>query len=175
MFRTMTVLAAIFASGFLSAAAADDDDETGAGANAEGDGKVELGYLECEMVSNEGNIVVSEQQFACTFSPAGEERDDERYIATFSKYGLDLSKTEAETIRWAVLASASVFQPGLLEGKYAGLSADIAVVKGVGARALVGGLNDSITLQPLSLSTQDGVGVSLAFESMELTRADTDN
>lgn len=146
----------------------------GDGATPDAGGKVELGYLACELLSDDGNVVVSEQQFACAFSPAGADRPDERYIATFSKFGIDLSKTEAETIRWLVLASADRFEPGLLVGRYVGVAADIALGKGVGARALVGGLHDSVTLQPLSLSTQDGIGVSLAFESMELTHVDTD-
>ncbi|QIE55684.1 DUF992 domain-containing protein [Pikeienuella piscinae] len=169
MHRTMTTTITAVLLGATALAGAAQADETAAGANTDDEGRVEVGYLECAMVSDEGNILVSEQKFTCTFDPAEDGRADENYVATFSKMGLDLSKTDRETIRWAVLAPAQKYRVGVLEGEYAGISADAAVGAGVGAKALVGGLDESITLQPVSVTTQEGVGVSLAFESLTLT------
>lgn len=132
-------------------------------------GRIEVGLLECDMTSNGGNIIVSEATYACVFDPAEVGYATEAYTAVISKFGLDLSKTDEETIAWAVLAPAEKYADGVLEGGYAGVSADASVGAGVGVKALVGGLEDSIALQPLSVSTQKGVGVALGVESMELT------
>lgn len=174
MFRTMTttITAALLGASALAGAAYAD--ETAAGANTDDEGRVEVGYLECTMVSDEGNIVVSEQKFTCTFDPAEDGRADESYVATFGKLGLDLSRTTRETIRWAVLAPAEKYRVGVLEGEYAGVSADAALGAGIGAKALVGGLDESIALQPVSVTTQEGLGVSLAFESLTLTHVASD-
>lgn len=132
-------------------------------------GRIEVGMLQCDMTSNEGNIIVSEAEYACVFDPAEEGYATESYSAVISKFGLDLSKTDEETIAWAVLAPAEKYADGVLEGEYAGVSADASVGAGVGVKALVGGLEDSIALQPLSVSTQEGIGVALGVENMTLT------
>lgn len=47
-----------------------------------------------------------------------------------------------------------------LAGKYIGGRASITIIKGVGARALVGGSNDDIALQPIATETGEGLGLS---------------
>lgn len=147
----------------------------GAAAFAAGDaandeaGRIEVGYLECDLRAEDGNIIVSDQLFTCRFDPAESGYSDETYTAEISKFGIDLSKTDEETIAWAVFAPAEKWENGVLEGEYAGVSADAALGVGVGAKALVGGLEDSIALQPVSLTTQEGVGVSIGIENMTLT------
>lgn len=131
-------------------------------------GRIEVGYLECDLTNDEGNIIVSEQNYVCSFDPAESGMPDELYTATITKLGIDLSKTDKETIAWVVFAPAEKYANGVLEGKYAGVSADAAIGVGIGGKALVGGFEDSIALQPFSLSTQEGVGVSLAVEEMSL-------
>lgn len=139
------------------------------------DGKLELGYLECDMVRDEGNVLLSEQSFTCTFKPAKDSRPVEIYTATTEKVGIDLSKTEQETVRWAVLAAGYPKSTGALAGDYAGVAADASLGVGAGARLLVGGFKDTITLQPLSISTQEGYGLSLAIESMDLSYVGTES
>jgi len=137
---------------------------------APGSAGIELGYLECDLKAESGSVVRSELAYDCTFDPAGDAPAAGYYAATADKVGLDLSKTEQETMRWLVVsATDDAVEPGALAGHYAGLSADASVSVGGGAKVLVGGFEDSITLQPVSLSTQKGYGVSLAVESMELT------
>lgn len=147
----------------------------GAAAYAAGDaandesGRIEIGYLECDLRAEDGNIIVSDQLFTCRFDPAESGYSDEAYTAEISKFGLDLSKTDEETLAWAVFAPAEKYENGVLEGEYAGVSADASLGVGVGAKALVGGLEDSIALQPISLTTQEGVGVAVGIENMTLT------
>ena len=129
---------------------------------------IELGYLECELTQDTGNIVVSGQTYSCTFDPNNDAKPTEMYLATSERFGIDLSKTHSETLRWVVLAAGQPDQPGALAGDYAGVSADASAGAGVGAKLLVGGLQDTITLQPLSISTQEGYGLAVFVESMDL-------
>lgn len=160
---TMSAAAALLATtGIVLATnpgAASDDDR----------GRIEVGYLECDLTANEGNIIVSEQQYICTFEPAEDGLPMELYVADISKFGIDLSKTDEERIRWGVFAPAEKFKTGVLEGEYAGVSADAALGVGIGAKALVGGLEESIALQPLSLTTQEGIGLAIGIENLKLT------
>jgi len=134
-------------------------------ANAAG---VEFGYLECVLTQSTGNVVVSKQTYRCTFDPADDAKSNEVYTATTDKIGLDLSKTDEEKLRWLVLAAGNPDHPGSLAGDYGGVSADASIGLGVGAMVLVGGLEDTFTLQPVSVSTQEGIGLSLAVESLDL-------
>ena len=58
--------------------------------------------------------------------------------------------------------------PGALAGTYAGGSASATVGVGVGANALIGGLNKSIALQPLSLEGNKGLNVAAGVGSITL-------
>ena len=72
-------------------------------------------------------------------------------------------------IAWAVLAPTTQLGAGALAGTYAGVSADAAAGLGVGANALVGGSNNTVTLQPLSVEGQVGVSVALGVSALTLT------
>ncbi len=56
-------------------------------------------------------------------------------------------------------------------GNYGGVSAEATVGLGVGANALVGGSNDSIALQPLSLQGQQGLNVAVGVSQLKLRSA----
>lgn len=157
--RKTTAITAIAALMTAAGAAQAADDERG---------RIEIGYLECDMTASSNKIIISEQQFICTFDPAGEGFLDEVYVADVSKFGIDLSSTSSEKIRWGVFATAEKYENGVLEGEYAGVSADIALGAGIGGKALVGGFEDSIALQPLSVTTQEGVGVAVGIENLTL-------
>jgi len=134
----------------------------------ENDGRFQLGYLVCEMTDGSNLILVSEQTFDCVFD-AAEDAKDETYELTITKYGLDLSATETEELRWAVLAPSSFDRHGVLAGEYVGASADIALGYSLGAKALVGGGDESIALQPVSVTKGEGLGAALGVERATLT------
>lgn len=134
----------------------------------ENDGRLQLGYLVCEMTEGSNLILVSEQTFDCVFD-AAEDGKDETYDLTITKYGVDLSATETEELRWAVLAPASFDRHGVLAGEYVGASADIALGYSLGAKALVGGGDDSIALQPVSVTKGEGLGAAFGVERATLT------
>jgi hypothetical protein len=57
---------------------------------------------------------------------------------------------------------------GALSGSYGGVTASAAVGVGAGANALVGGLDRSVTLQPLSVEGKTGLEVAAGIGGMTL-------
>jgi hypothetical protein len=57
---------------------------------------------------------------------------------------------------------------GGLSGEYVGVSAEETVVLGLGANVLVGGSQNSITLQPLSIQAQAGLNLAVGVSRMIL-------
>ena len=129
----------------------------------------QLGTLNCVMGPTVGLIVGSVQRMACTFNAANGTR--ENYAATFKRLGLDLGITAGGRLGWAVYARTAAvtkLQPRALAGTYVGASGDIALGLGVGANALVGGSNRTITLQPVSVLAQAGLNIAVGVGALEL-------
>jgi len=142
---------------------------TSAFATSKDDGRIEVGYLTCELTDSTNVVVISEQQYSCVFDGATDADTDEKYTLNVIKYGVDLSITENEQLRWAVLAPASFDRHGVLEGSYSGISADAALGYAIGAKALFGGFEESVALQPLSVTKGEGLGAAVGVESATLT------
>ena len=71
---------------------------------------------------------------------------------------------------WAVFrADQSPY--GALAGQYAGASAEATVGAGVGANALMGGSNRTVTLQPLSVQGQAGLNLAAGVAGLTLRPA----
>lgn len=134
---------------------------------AEGEpGKIEAGTLTCELAAVTNVLVYAEETFNCTFD--GTEGRTEAYSGKFSKIGANLQLKDSQTLKWLVIAPAVLDEPGLLEGTYAGASAEAALGVGIGAKILIGGSDDQFALQPVSVSGETGIGASLTFDTLEL-------
>jgi uncharacterized protein DUF992 len=123
---------------------------------------VQLGVLECEVVpgSRVNLIIRSTADVQCSFNNAG---TTEEYVGeTGIGLGLDLSFKKDEKMHFAVFAASSDVSAGshALAGKYVGAELNAAAGVGLGAKALIGGSNDSFSLQPLALETSTGLGAS---------------
>ncbi|WP_339951309.1 DUF992 domain-containing protein [uncultured Albimonas sp.] len=129
--------------------------------------RVEFGMLTCTLADKTNLIIVSSTTFDCVFEHA-DDRPSEELTAKMGKLGADLTIKAEETLKWAVLAPSVDAEVSAMEGDYFGVGADIAAGKGVGANALLGGFDKSFALQPVSVSTSDGVGASLAVEMFTL-------
>ena len=68
---------------------------------------------------------------------------------------------------WIVFAPGKV-NKGSLEGSYNGASAEATAGAGLGANVLVGGFENGINLQPLSVKGQTGVNVAAGLTSLSL-------
>jgi hypothetical protein len=132
---------------------------------AQADG-VKVGTLECHVSSGWGFVFGSSKDLRCTFAPSRGE--PEHYVGSISKFGVDIGYTSSAVIVWAVFAPNSGPKRGALAGDYAGATASATVGVGVGAHALVGGFDRSITLQPLSIEGNTGLNVAAGIGAMSL-------
>lgn len=137
-----------------------------AGASAQQMTRVQVGILECRGGASVGFIVGSVTNLGCVLRVDGMPED--RYVATIRKIGLDLGITQESALAWGVYAPVARLGPGDLSGDYGGAQGSATLGVGVGGNVLVGGSNNSIALQPLSLQGQVGVNVAAGLESLEL-------
>jgi len=153
MSKTLTILAAAL----LGAAVAAPAQAAPAG--------VKVGTLSCHVASGWGFVFGSSKDLHCVFRNG---RRAERYAGTVSKFGVDIGYTEGGELIWTVFAPTSDVRPGALEGGYAGATASATVGVGLGANVLVGGLDKSIALQPLSVEGNSGLNVAAGIGSINL-------
>jgi hypothetical protein len=138
-----------------------------AGANAQQPmDRVQVGILECRGGASIGFIVGSVTNLGCVLRVDGMPED--RYVATIRKVGVDIGITEESSLAWGVYAPVARLGIGDLSGNYAGAQGSATVGVGVGGNVLIGGSNNSIALQPLSVEGQVGLSVAAGLESLEL-------
>lgn len=137
------------------------------GASAE----TRIGMLGCNSDGSTGFIIGSTDNLVCEFTPA-DGGAPELYAATLDKFGLDVGVTGRTVMSWAVVsADANPYTPNSLAGTYVGATADASVVVGGGASVLVGGNNDSFSLQPVSVQAQEGINAALGVAKFTLAPA----
>lgn len=127
---------------------------------------VQLGVLNCRGGASMGFVVGSVTNLGCVLTGTG--RPDQPYVATIRKVGIDLGITEQTALSWAVFVPVNYTGPGDLSGNYAGAQGSASVGVGVGANVLVGGSQNAISLQPLSLQGSVGLNVAAGLQSLEL-------
>jgi Protein of unknown function (DUF992) len=120
---------------------------------------VKAGYLKCDVEGNVSFVFGSSRDVHCTYTPDGKGRVD-RYSGTIDKYGVDIGYLENGVILWGVVAPTNDVGPGALAGNYGGVTGSAAVGVGAGANVLVGGSEDSIVLQPLSVEGIEGINIA---------------
>ena len=160
IYRTMRLVAALLAalSGYL-----------GLGAQAKAQSGVVVGTLKCNVASGFGFVFGSSRTINCTFAGPGGRY--EHYVGNISKFGVDIGFTQDGILVWTVVAPTAALAPSALAGNYVGGAASATVAVGVGANALLGGSNNSIALQPLSVEANRGLNVAAGVAEMTLTSA----
>ena len=131
--------------------------------------RIELGTLTCDLAAVTNVIVYAEESFDCVLET--NEGDAIAYEGTIEKIGANLQIKTDQTLKWIVLSSVSMDEPEDLSGSYFGASAQASLGVGGGANVLVGGSGDNFTLQPISVTGQEGLGASLTLDSLTLNRA----
>jgi hypothetical protein len=129
---------------------------------------VRVGSLECNVSAGVGMVITSSRGLACVFRPT--RGAPEHYYGTIRRFGLDIGATGPGKLAWAVFAPSRP-GPGALAGDYAGASGSVSVGIGLGANALVGGLNNSFALQPLSVEAQTGANIAAGVGALRLESA----
>jgi hypothetical protein len=136
----------------------------GTAANAAPHG-VRVGDLTCNVASGWGFVFGSSKDLHCTYRGNGYR---EHYVGSISKFGVDIGYTEGGVLVWGVFAPTSDLRKGALAGDYGGATASATVGVGVGANVLIGGLDKSIALQPLSVEGNRGLNVAAGIGAISL-------
>jgi hypothetical protein len=132
-------------------------------------GAVKVGTLTCNVASGFGFIFGSSKALNCTYAAAGGQY--EHYTGAITKFGADIGYTSGGVMVWTVVAPVGAMRPGALAGNYGGAVASATVGVGVGANALVGGSNNTIALQPLSIEGNTGLNVAAGIGGITLSAA----
>ena len=130
---------------------------------------VKVGSLTCNVSSGWGFVFGSSKDLHCTFRQYNHAVD--HYVGTIGKFGVDIGYTEGGVLVWAVVAPTSDVRAGALEGNYAGATASATVGVGLGANVLIGGLDKSIALQPVSVEGNEGLNVAAGIGAISLKSA----
>ncbi len=137
-------------------------------AAAQSNAPVRVGLLTCQVDGGKGRILSSRRELSCIFENV-DGRPLERYAGEIRRIGLDLGQTQYSDIAWGVFSvTRNGFTPGALQGNYAGLSAGASLGVGIGANALIGGLDRSFAFQPLSVETSRGFNLAVGVAQLEL-------
>lgn len=128
--------------------------------------RVEAGMLTCEVGGGFALILSSPRDLHCVFHKANGQT--EAYGGRLREVGLDVGVSGRGVIAWEVVAGTTDLPPGELSGRYGGVEAGAAVGLGGSARAMVGGSNRTISLQPLSVEGRSGINIAVGVASMEL-------
>ena len=121
-----------------------------------------VGGLTCNTDPRVGLVLGSRQDMRCVFVARGPGQRY-AYTGTIRRIGVDIGVTRGGTLFWAVFARNSQIGRGTLRGSYVGVSGNVAVGLGLGAKVLIGGSRRTITLQPLSVEGQIGVNLALGI------------
>jgi hypothetical protein len=129
--------------------------------------QIAAGELTCGVKGGFSFVIGSTRELRCIFR-VNPNDEGERYEGQIKKYGLDIGVTDNAILTWTVLAPGRGIAAGALSGKYVGVAADAAVGAGGGANVLVGGSDNTISLQPFSVQGQTGLNAALAVAEVEL-------
>jgi hypothetical protein len=125
--------------------------------------------LNCQGGGQTSYVLGSVTQMNCVFRP--DVGRPENYTATIRRYGVDLGMTTENALAWAVMAPTARLGRGEIAGGYGGVAAGATFGVGGTANVLLGGSNNSVALQPLSLQGMRGANVVATIAGMDLVPA----
>lgn len=129
---------------------------------------VQAGELDCSLSSSVGLLVTSQRNVSCFFH--GGNGAQAAYVGTMTRIGLDVGVTSGGKMVWTVFVNTDRYN-GTLSGSYVGATAEAAVALGLGANVLIGGNNDSVALQPLSVQSTTGFNIAAGVSQLNLCLA----
>ncbi len=128
---------------------------------------VKVGTLTCDVEAGWGYVLGSQKDLNCVFK-SGTNGTVAKYTGDVTKLGVDIGYTNTGTMIWAVVAPSKDMKADALEGTYGGVTAGATAVVGGNLNVLVGGLDKSITLQPISVEGNSGLSLTAAVGAMQL-------
>lgn len=128
---------------------------------------VKVGTLTCDVEAGWGYVLGSQKDLNCVFK-SGTNGAVAKYTGDVTKLGVDIGYTNAGVMVWAVVAPSKDMKLDALEGTYGGVTAGATAVVGGNLNVLVGGLDKSISLQPISVEGNSGLSITAAVGAMQL-------
>jgi hypothetical protein len=129
---------------------------------------VNTGILSCNVSAGWGFIFGSSRALRCEYSKPGYS---EHYTGQISKFGVDIGYLAGAVMVWNVIAPTTNLAPGALAGNYGGATGSATVGVGAAAHVLIGGSNQSVTLQPVSIEGNTGLNVAAGIAALTLNYA----
>jgi len=126
------------------------------------------GALQCRLSGNNITIIVENQALDCVFQDDDERAAPVHYVGKLTKVGANLTINGPGEVVWLVAAATGHIGPGALAGDYAGPETTVKAGVGGGGALLVGGSDNTISLQPLQVEAGSGLGVTAGIESLTL-------
>jgi hypothetical protein len=133
--------------------------------SASAQSRTEVGVLACRGPTT-SYILASVSDLRCVFRRSDGQRF--HYHALVRLIGVNIGVYQTTALEWAVFAPTQVISPGDLRGNYGGVSAGASIGLGLGANVLLGGSNNTIALQPVSVQGQTGWSVAAGIAGLEL-------
>jgi hypothetical protein len=128
----------------------------------------QVGRLTCRVAPSIGAIIGSRRRLSCKYMTKSQGDRVEHYSGTITRFGLDVGFTAGGIMTWTVLARTTGHRRGALAGHYVGVSGDISLGPGVGAKALIGGSRRTTVLQPVSVMGKIGANLALGITGLTL-------
>jgi len=129
--------------------------------------EVNIGSLVCNVSSGFGYLIGSNRNVSCVFNRSN--GTVERYNGQIRDWGFDLGYFHAGSIIWGVIAPGNNVSPGSLAGDYTGGGAGASAGIGIKANLLFGGDGGKISLQPLAVEGNVGIGANVGVTRLTLT------
>ncbi|MDI4665105.1 DUF992 domain-containing protein [Xanthobacter autotrophicus] len=130
--------------------------------------QVSAGLLECRGEFAAAYGFGSSRKVHCEFRPS--MGVNHYYAGTLERVGLDFGISDQASMLWAVLATSQKVEPGALAGTYVGLTTGFSLGPGFSANMLASqDASRQVTLQPLSVSSDSGLSVSIAGATLTLS------
>jgi hypothetical protein len=127
--------------------------------------RVAVGTLECRSPGTI-SLILGVNDYNCVF--LSDHGRGYRYVGRVVSLGLQAGITRNEVLIWRVFAPTAAVDQHALRGNYAGGHAAAAIIVGLGANVLVGGSNQTISLQPISVEAKTGINFSLAGAALSI-------
>lgn len=138
-----------------------------------GDEGVKIGTLTIKAIPGSGKNLLIQSSVKVKAVFKDQAGNEEHYIGEMGiKLGVDFSYKTEEKLGYLVFSPSMDYKTGsyALQGKYFGTEASATVGAGVSAQMLLGGFEDSFTLQPLAIGVNEGVGASLGLGYLYLQK-----
>jgi hypothetical protein len=128
-----------------------------------------IGTLQCKLLGNDISILVENQPIDCAYSDDDEGAVPAHYTGMLTKVGPNISVNGKGELAWGVIAATGKVGPGALAGNYVGPGVSAKIGVGGGGAILVGGSDNTFSLQPFNIEAGSGLGWNAGVENLTLT------